>query len=276
MARARTIDELEELRPRVDALLRGGRAGDAAPRCTSRTSARTTRRWSTTTTSPSCTAPTRSRSGAPPSEDGAGHLLDRHGQRVARDAVDPSVPRHRDRRRGQPPTGVRPGRDQRVGRPGGRRRRARHGVDRDRRRDRAAPRRACSRADRPSVAVVASRSSCSAPAAADDDHAVDVAALGRRRRRERLHLRALARPRPTAPPLRGRGPVLHSTVLPCWSWSGPVVRRLRLVRVVHLLQLGAHARRGAGRGAAVQHDDAQLGRASSWAAAARSWSSSAS
>ena len=80
----------------------------------------------------------------PDPDDERDDVLDRHGQRVARDAVDPSVHRDRERRRGEPPTRVRGRVHQRVGRPRGARRRARAGVDRDRRRDRPAARRGSS------------------------------------------------------------------------------------------------------------------------------------
>ena len=73
-------------------------------------------------------------------------VLHRHGQRLARDAVDPSLHRHRERRRGEPPTRVRGRVHQRVGRPRGARRFARDGVERDRDRDRTAARPRCSAA----------------------------------------------------------------------------------------------------------------------------------
>ena len=68
----------------------------------------------------------------------AHHVLDRHGQRLARDSVDPPV--HRDRHGGcrQPSARVHGCVHQRVGGPGRPRGIARDGVDRDRHRDRPA------------------------------------------------------------------------------------------------------------------------------------------
>jgi hypothetical protein len=93
--------------------------------------------------------------------------------------------------------------------------RARDGVDRDRRGNGSA---GCAApwADERQLPVV------EVVAVADDDHTVDVAALGRRRRRERLHLRALAHRNRQRHRLRS-SPVLHNTVLPCWSWFGQLL-----------------------------------------------------
>ena len=106
MARSRTLGDLEQLRPACRALLRSRRAGDRRDARASPTCARPTRTWSTTTISRRCTGRTRPRSVGPESTGRCGDVLDRHGQRVARDAVDPSVHRDRHRRRGEPSTRV--------------------------------------------------------------------------------------------------------------------------------------------------------------------------
>ena len=106
MARSRTLGDLEQLLPRVEHCFEAGalatgatlddqrrvpalRAHGARPR-------------------PRRDVPgERDRAiGRPESRGRRGDVLDRHGQRVARDAVDPSVHRDRDRRRGEPSTRV--------------------------------------------------------------------------------------------------------------------------------------------------------------------------
>ena len=119
MARSRTLGELEQLRPRVEHCFEAGALATGAtlaitdvcpPYAHMEHDHDLAELYRSNATA----------IGRPESRRRRGDVLDRHGQRVARDAVDPPVHRDRDRRRGEPPTRVHRGGDQRVGRSRGR------------------------------------------------------------------------------------------------------------------------------------------------------------
>ena len=107
MVRAPTIADLAATRPRVERCFEAGALATGATLDDHRRVARRTRTWSTTTTSSRCTGRTRSRSAADSRRRARDDVLDRHGQRLARDALDPPVHRDRERRRGEPSARVR-------------------------------------------------------------------------------------------------------------------------------------------------------------------------
>ena len=136
-ARRARIDELAELVPRVHHCFEAGAlATGATTRRSNDVCARLLAHGARPRARRRVPRATRTSIGRPDPDDERDDVLDRHGQRVARDAVDPSVHRDRERRRGEPPARVRGRVHQRVGRPRGARRLARDGVDRDRHRER--------------------------------------------------------------------------------------------------------------------------------------------
>ncbi len=125
MVRAPTIADLAVTRPRVE---RCFEAGALATGCDARDRRRVTRvlaHGSRRRHRRVCTATNAIALGRVPDDENEDDVLDRHGQRLARDALDPSVHRDRERRRVESSARVRGGVHQRVGRPRGARRLAR-------------------------------------------------------------------------------------------------------------------------------------------------------